>query len=164
MSPPNPLIVDAIEHKKRLGFVYNDTPRVAEPQCYGIGTKGTELLRAHVVHGGRPLPAALFDVTKIVNLVALDQCPEGHYIREARSGLSKERLGDGDDLRAALIARLRQGAGVASGLPFSTTYTPTSLIGSVPGLCASWTTPAGITNDSPAFTMRAGWPSTSSSA
>ena len=73
MTPPapNPSIVAAIAGKRRLRFVYNDRDRIAEPQCYGIGTKGTELLRAHVVTGHR-LPAALFDVAKIADLTVLD--------------------------------------------------------------------------------------------
>ena len=70
---PNPLLVDAIDRMRRLRFTYNEKPRLVEPQCYGIGAKGTELLRAHVRRGGRNLPAALFDVAKIVGLEALDE-------------------------------------------------------------------------------------------
>ena len=43
-------------------------------------------------------------------------------------------------------------AGVASGLSFSTTYTPTSFSGVVPVFFASWMTPPGITKPSPTFT------------
>ena len=67
--------------------------------------------------------------------------------------------------RAALNHRRiqAQGAGDASGLPFSTTYTPISLTVPLLALCASCTTPAGTTKDSPALTVRGGWPSTSRS-
>src|SRR5437764_7757795 len=41
----NQMIVDAIRKRRRLRFTYNDNIRIAEPQCYGIGVKGTELLR-----------------------------------------------------------------------------------------------------------------------
>lgn len=68
---PNPLVVQAIREKRRLRFTYNDSVRVAEPQCYGIGTKGTELLRAHIVHAR--MPAALFDLSKASDIELLDE-------------------------------------------------------------------------------------------
>ena len=68
----NPLIVDAIRQRRRLAFVYNDKKRIAEPQCYGIGTKGTELLRAHQIIGGAQREP-LFDVAKIQGLTMLDE-------------------------------------------------------------------------------------------
>ena len=63
-------IVESIRKKQRLRFTYNGKVRVVEPQCYGIGTKGTELLRAHQVQGGGQAEP-LFDVSKIGGLVVL---------------------------------------------------------------------------------------------
>jgi hypothetical protein len=68
----NPIIVDSIRQKRRLRFTYNGKQRLAEPQCYGKGTRGTELLRVHQIAGGSQ-PEPLFDVSKIRNLVALDE-------------------------------------------------------------------------------------------
>jgi len=68
----NQVIVDAINRKRRLSFTYSGKSRIAEPQCYGIGTKGTELLRVHQIRGGEQ-PEPLFDVSKIRDLVALDE-------------------------------------------------------------------------------------------
>jgi hypothetical protein len=68
----NQIIVEAINSMRTVSFTYNETPRIAEPQCYGIGTKGTELLRAHQIRGGREREP-LFDVSKMRDLVALDQ-------------------------------------------------------------------------------------------
>ncbi len=68
----NQTIVDAIRQKRRLRFTYNGTTRLAEPQCYGTGTKGTELLRVHQVHGGSQREP-LFDIAKMQDLVALDE-------------------------------------------------------------------------------------------
>ena len=68
----NEIIVDAIRKKRRLRFTYNGKTRIAEPQCYGIGVKGTELLRVHQIRGGIQREP-LFDVSKIENLVALDE-------------------------------------------------------------------------------------------
>lgn len=68
----NPALVKAIEHRQRLRFLYNGKPRLVEPQCYGIGTRGTELLRVHQLHGGRE-PEPLFDVAKITSLEVLDE-------------------------------------------------------------------------------------------
>jgi len=68
----NEIIVDAIRKRRRLRFTYDGKTRLAEPQCYGIGAKGTELLRVHQIRGGAQREP-LFDVSKIVDLVALDE-------------------------------------------------------------------------------------------
>lgn len=68
----NEVLVRAIRHKHRLRFVYNGKSRVVEPQCYGSGTRGTELLRAHQLQGGLQREP-LFDVSKIVDLQVLDE-------------------------------------------------------------------------------------------
>ena len=68
----NPVIVRSIQEKRRLRFSYNERIRLVEPQCYGIGTKGTELLRAHQIRGG-PQPEPLFDVSKMTDIVLLDE-------------------------------------------------------------------------------------------
>ena len=68
----NPAIVDAIRAKRRLRCNYNGRPRIVEPQCYGIGAKGTELLRVHQLAGGTE-PEPLFDVAKMRDLEFLDE-------------------------------------------------------------------------------------------
>jgi hypothetical protein len=80
----NTLIVDAIRTKRRLSFTYHGRPRLGEPQCYGIGQRGTELLRVHLLVGGLQ-PEPLFDVQQISNLVVLDEHftrPGPHYTRD----------------------------------------------------------------------------------
>lgn len=64
------LILEAIRLRRRLSFVYNGRLRLVEPQCYGIGTKGTRLLRAHQLQGGAQREP-LFDVAKMVDLSML---------------------------------------------------------------------------------------------
>jgi hypothetical protein len=71
MQAPNPLLVEAINTKYRLSFTYNGKTRLVEPQCYGIGTKGTELLRVHQLQGGTEREP-LFDVSKIKELEVRD--------------------------------------------------------------------------------------------
>ena len=68
----NETIVAAIRGKRRLRFVYHGVERLIEPQCYGIGTRGTELLRAHQLRGGSQREP-LFDVAKIEGLVLTDE-------------------------------------------------------------------------------------------
>jgi hypothetical protein len=68
----NQVIADSIRQKRRLRFIYNGKMRLAEPQCYGIGTKGTELLRVHQIEGGSQREP-LFDVSKIRDLIALEE-------------------------------------------------------------------------------------------
>ena len=79
----NPLIVQAIEQQRRLRFVYHGRDRLVEPQCYGVGSKGTELLRGHQVAGGDEREP-LFDVSKMTEVVLLDEVftrPGPHYKR-----------------------------------------------------------------------------------
>jgi hypothetical protein len=66
----NELLIAAILQKRRLRLLYNGRPRLVEPQCYGIGTKGTELLRVHQLQGGQEREP-LFAVSKIENLELL---------------------------------------------------------------------------------------------
>jgi hypothetical protein len=69
---PNPLIVQAIREKRRLRFSYHGRTRLAEPQCYGIGHKGTELIRVHQIQGGSQ-PEPLFNMAEVSDLVLLDE-------------------------------------------------------------------------------------------
>lgn len=66
----NETLVEAIRRKHRLRFLYNGKSRLVEPQCYGIGVRGTELLRVHQLAGGTQREP-LFDVARIVDLEVL---------------------------------------------------------------------------------------------
>ena len=79
----NELLAKAIRGRHRIRFEYHGKPRVVEPQAYGIGTKGTELLRGHQLEGGEQAEP-LFDVAKIARLELLDErfhAPGPHYKR-----------------------------------------------------------------------------------
>lgn len=69
----NDLIATAIHDKRRLSFVYHGRQRTAEPQCYGIGHKGTELLRVHLIQGIGSQREPLFDVAKMADLALLKE-------------------------------------------------------------------------------------------
>lgn len=71
-APVNALLVNAIQQKRRLRFRYNGRQRLVEPQCYGVGHPGAELLRAHQLQGGTPVEP-LFTVAKIADLEVLDE-------------------------------------------------------------------------------------------
>ena len=84
MTALNQVLVRAIVEKRRLHFLYNGKVRLVEPQCYGIGAKGTELLRAHQLQGGREREP-LFDVSKISDVQMLDEVfhrPGPNYKRD----------------------------------------------------------------------------------
>jgi hypothetical protein len=72
MKDAHQVILESIRTRRRLRFLYNGRVRIAEPQCYGVGTKGTELLRVHQLQGGDQREP-LFDVSKITDLVMLDE-------------------------------------------------------------------------------------------
>lgn len=66
---------------RRLRFRYSAKTRIVEPQCYGVGTKGTELLRVHQIQGGE-MVEPLFDVSKMTEIALLDEVfasPGPHY-------------------------------------------------------------------------------------
>ena len=69
----NTLICNAIKNRQRLKFRYHDKTRVVEPQCYGIGTTGKELLRAYVVEGDVEKNNKLFVVSELSSIVLLNQ-------------------------------------------------------------------------------------------
>jgi len=68
----NSVLVSAIRDKRRIRFRYHGKTRVGEPQCYGVGAKGAELLRVHQLRGGEQ-PEPLFTVSKIEQLEVLDE-------------------------------------------------------------------------------------------
>lgn len=68
----NQELVRAIEDKRRIRFQYHGTVRYAEPQCYGVGTSGRELLRVHQLRGG-PVREPLFCVDEMTGLEVLDE-------------------------------------------------------------------------------------------
>jgi hypothetical protein len=68
----NEAIVHAIQNMRRLRLVYHGKTRIAEPQCYGIGTSGSELLRIHQIRGGAQCER-LFTVSEIEDIVELDE-------------------------------------------------------------------------------------------
>ena len=73
----------AIRDRRRLRFIYHGKRRLVEPQCHGIGTRGTELLSAHQIEGGEQ-PEPLFDVGQMEGLILLDdrfEHPGPHYRR-----------------------------------------------------------------------------------
>lgn len=72
MAAMNELITAAILQRRRLRFTYHGEERLVEPQCYGLGTRGTELLRAHQLRGGEA-SEPLFDVAKMGNLRLLEE-------------------------------------------------------------------------------------------
>jgi hypothetical protein len=77
----NETLVRAIRERRVVSFEYNGRARVVEPQCYGVGSKGTELLRALQVQD-RETKEALFDVAKMHDLCILDRRfvdPGQHY-------------------------------------------------------------------------------------
>lgn len=65
-------IANAIRDRRRLRFVYHGKPRLAEPQCYGIGNLGTELVRVHQLEGGTEREP-LFKVREMEGLVVLEE-------------------------------------------------------------------------------------------
>jgi predicted DNA-binding transcriptional regulator YafY len=72
MNDLHTILLEAIQTRRRLRLRYHATTRVVEPQCYGIGNRGTTLLRVHQVQGGTQ-PEPLFDVAKIEDLTLLDE-------------------------------------------------------------------------------------------
>ena len=99
----NQTLVQAINSRHRLRFVYNGRERTVEPQCYGIGTRGTELLRVYQLAGGTQAePRTVRRVEDQRSRAARAA------VQRARASLHEERFGDGADLRSAVIRAARK--------------------------------------------------------
>jgi predicted DNA-binding transcriptional regulator YafY len=65
-------IVSAIRERRVVKFIYNNSPRVVEPQTFGTSTTGNPILRGYQVAGasssGKPRGLRLFEVSKIAAL------------------------------------------------------------------------------------------------
>jgi hypothetical protein len=69
----NAMICSALKNKQRLQFIYNGKTRVIEPQCYGMGAKGTELMRGYEVRGSMEKTNKLYDLSKVTSLTPLNE-------------------------------------------------------------------------------------------
>ena len=69
-------IINAIKSQNVITFDYEEQPRTVEPHCYGITTKGNEVIRAYQIDGysssGR-MGWKLYDISKIEDLSVLDE-------------------------------------------------------------------------------------------
>jgi hypothetical protein len=70
-------IISAIRDGTVLEFVYNDQPRIVEPQTYGISTAGLPILRGYQRGGGSSSGYTkglrLFEVTKMSRVRLTDE-------------------------------------------------------------------------------------------
>jgi hypothetical protein len=71
-QPTTPQLCAAIEQRRRIRFSYHGRARLAEPQCYGIGARGKELLRVQQIEGGQQREP-LFYVDEMKDLAILDE-------------------------------------------------------------------------------------------
>lgn len=83
----NKMIYDAIENMKIISFYYDDKHRVIEPHCYGVSTKGHEIIRGYQVEGKSSdgeFGWKLFSLSKIKDLEVHDiafRSPQTGYKR-----------------------------------------------------------------------------------
>ena len=68
----NETIVEAIKNKQRLRFIYHERMRITEPQCYGVSSRGKEILRVYQISGGTQREP-LFEVAKMESLALLNE-------------------------------------------------------------------------------------------
>lgn len=64
-------IVEAIENKKLIEFLYDGESRIVEPHCYGVTTKGNDAIRAFQVDGyssSGKMGWKLYDLSKVDDL------------------------------------------------------------------------------------------------
>ena len=82
----NSNICDAIENQFVIEFYYDGEIRVVEPHCYGVSSKGNEIVRGYQVGGyssSGKMGWKLYDLSKISDLVITSDTfdPENGYKR-----------------------------------------------------------------------------------
>ncbi|RYF67760.1 MAG: hypothetical protein EOO29_36345 [Comamonadaceae bacterium] len=80
-----PALVAAINDRRMVSFVYHGTSRIVQPQCYGIGRRGAELLRGYEPARAGPAQERLYSVAGMSGLAVLGQQfskPGPHYTRD----------------------------------------------------------------------------------
>jgi len=68
-------ICDAINNQNIISFIYDQQYREVEPHCYGVSTKGNELLRAFQIAGyssSGKMGWKLYDLSKTENIQITD--------------------------------------------------------------------------------------------
>jgi hypothetical protein len=83
----NQEIIEAIENKKLIEFNYDGESRIVEPHCYGLSTKGNEVVRAYQVNGyssSGNMGWKLYDLAKVDNINVLENTFE-----KSRSGYKR---------------------------------------------------------------------------
>ena len=83
----NQEIIEAIENKNLVEFNYDGELRVVEPHCYGLSTKGNEVLRAYQVDGyssSGNMGWKMYDIGKADNINVLEDTFD-----KSRSGYQK---------------------------------------------------------------------------
>jgi hypothetical protein len=80
---PRKDLIDAITNKKRILFVYNETKRKGEPQCYGINTRDNEAIRMYQIERESSVPEELL----LVNAV-MRTCPRESSISNPNASFS----------------------------------------------------------------------------
>lgn len=86
MTAKHPTFIEAIHKKQRLSCTYHGKPRIIEPQAYGVGRPGRELVRVHQRHELQPgeQREPLFYASDIENarVVGTFTQPGPHYTRD----------------------------------------------------------------------------------
>jgi hypothetical protein len=70
------LIINAIKQKKLIEFQYDGESRTVEPHCYGVSTKGNEVIRAYQIRGfssSGTMGWKLYDLSKAGDIQVLNE-------------------------------------------------------------------------------------------
>jgi serine/threonine-protein kinase HipA len=70
--PQKEILCSAIKKRQRISFRYKDKQRIGEPQCCGVSSGGKEVVRVHLLKGGRR-PEQLFLIDQIKSLKVLGE-------------------------------------------------------------------------------------------
>jgi len=83
LTPEHVFFIEAIENKLRLACSYHGKRRLIEPQCYGMGYRGRELVRVHQLRGGGDREPLFFasDIEDVMVVGSFTK-PGPHYTRD----------------------------------------------------------------------------------
>ncbi len=92
-------IINAINNREEISFIYSGLSRVAQPATVGVSTRGNDVLRCYQTEGGHVTPGHEWDLCYVADISDLK--PTGRHFTNNPPGYKK-----GDRAMVSIYAEL----------------------------------------------------------